>query len=63
LKTNNYEYEYIDVDLLSAEEREEINKEIKKYNERISFPTVVIDDEVVVVGHNSDMLKEALEND
>jgi glutaredoxin len=63
LKTNNYEYEYIDVDLLSAEEREEINKEIKKFNERLSFPTVVIDDEVVVVGHNSEMLKEALEND
>jgi glutaredoxin len=62
LKNNNYEYEYLDVDLLEGEDRDKIAEEVKKFNERLSYPTVVINDDIVVVGHDSDSLKEALEN-
>jgi glutaredoxin len=63
LKEHDYEYEYIDVDKLQGDERDKIFEEIGQYNEKKSFPTIVIDDEIVIVGHDSDSLKEALEND
>lgn len=60
---NSYEYEYIDVDTLEGADKEKIQDEVRKFNERVSFPTVVIDDSIVIVGHDSDKLKEALENE
>jgi glutaredoxin len=63
LKDNSYEYEYIDVDLLEGEDKQKIQDEVRALNDRVSFPTIVIDDTVVIVGHDSDKLKEALEND
>ncbi|UCH90286.1 MAG: glutaredoxin [Thermoplasmata archaeon] len=63
LKSNKYEYEYIDVDLLQGDERDKISEEVKQYNEMLSFPTVVIDEEIVVVGHDAEKLKEALGDD
>ena len=49
----------IDVDLLSGEERERIMNEVRKLNPECTFPTICIDDNVIV-GFNEDKLRKAL---
>lgn len=53
------QYDFVDVDLLEGEERKAILEDVKKFNPRCSFPTVVIGD-TVVVGYKEDKIKEAL---
>lgn len=60
LDDNRVEYEYEHVDLLKGAERENIMQEVQKWNPRRSFPTVVVDDQDVIVGFKVDELKEAL---
>ena len=52
-------YEFTDVDLLDGEEREAILEDVKKWNPRCSFPTVIIGDKVIV-GYKEDHIREAL---
>ena len=52
-------YETTDVDLLHGEERAAILKDVKKWNPRCSFPTIIIGDKVIV-GYREDEIKEAL---
>jgi glutaredoxin-like protein NrdH len=52
-------YEFVDVDLLEGEEREAILEDVKKFNPRCSFPTIIIGD-VVIVGFKENDIKEAL---
>lgn len=52
-------YEFIDVDLLDREERMAILEDVRKFNPRCSFPTIVIGDKVVV-GFREDQIREAL---
>ncbi len=52
-------YEFVDVDLLEADERKAILEDVKKFNPRCSFPTIVIG-EKVIVGFKEDEIKEAL---
>lgn len=61
LTENNIEFDFVDVDLLAPDERREKKAELKTYNSAGSFPTIVINNgEKVVVGFNTDRLKEAL---
>lgn len=53
-------YNYLYVDLLSREEMDEILKEVEKVNPRGSFPTIVINEDIVIVGSRLDEIKEAL---
>ena len=53
------EYEFTDVDLLDGDERKAILEDIKKFNPRCSFPTIVIGEEVIV-GYKEDEIKRAL---
>ena len=53
------EMEFIDVDLLSGEERERVMNEVRKLNPDCSFPTICIDEQVIV-GFNEGKLKKAL---
>ncbi len=53
------EYEFEDVDLLQGEERENVLAEMKEHNPNASFPTILVDDRVIV-GYKEDELKEAL---
>ena len=55
----NVEYEYIEVDDLEGEERKAILADIKELNPRCSFPTVKIND-IVIVGYKEKQIKEAL---
>ncbi len=53
------EYEFTDVDLLEGEERMAILEDVRKWNPRCSFPTIIIGDKVIV-GFKEDEIKEAL---
>lgn len=52
-------YDFIDVDLLDGEERKAIIADVKKFNPKCSFPTIIIG-ETVIVGHKEDKIREAL---
>jgi len=56
----NVEYYYTDVDLLKGEEREEITKELMKWNPKCSFPTLVINDNKCIVGFKENEIKETI---
>jgi len=53
------QYEFTDVDLLQGEERAAILEDVKKFNPRCSFPTIIINDKVIV-GYKENEIKEAL---
>ncbi len=61
LESEKVEFEYVYVDLLHGQEREETVTTIKQWNPSVSFPTIVVDDERCVVGFKPDKLKEVLE--
>ncbi len=52
-------YEFVDVDLLEGDERKAIVDDVKKFNPRCSFPTIIIG-EKVIVGYKEKEIKEAL---
>ena len=52
-------YEFVDVDLLEGDERKAILADVKKFNPKCSFPTVIIG-ETVIVGFKEKAIKEAL---
>lgn len=52
-------YEFTDVDLLEGEERAAILDDVKKFNPRCSFPTIVIGDKVII-GYKEDEIRAAL---
>jgi glutaredoxin len=53
------QYEFTDVDLLQGEERAVILEDVKKFNPRVSFPTLIIG-EKVIVGYKEDEIRGAL---
>jgi glutaredoxin len=52
-------YEFVDVDLLEGDERQAILEDVKKFNPKCSFPTIIIGDKVIV-GFKEEKIKEAL---
>jgi glutaredoxin-like protein NrdH len=52
-------YEFVDVDLLKGDERKAILEDVRKFNPKCSFPTVIIG-EKVIVGFKEKEIKEAL---
>jgi glutaredoxin len=52
-------YEFINVDELKGDERKAIIDDVKKFNPRCSFPTIIIG-EKVIVGFKEKEIKEAL---
>ena len=52
-------YDFVDVDLLEGEERKAILEDVKKFNPKCSFPTIIIGDKVIV-GFKEKEIKEAL---
>ena len=53
------EYDFVDVDLLEGEERKAILEDVRNFNPKCSFPTIVIGGKVSV-GYKEDDIKEAL---
>jgi glutaredoxin-like protein NrdH len=55
----NVKYEFTDVDLLSGEEKAAVMADVRKFNPRCSFPTIIIGDKVIV-GFDETAIKEVL---
>jgi glutaredoxin-like protein NrdH len=60
LNDNNIEYEYVDVDLASDEDHEKIRQDIIDRGSEPSFPTLIVDDKIVITGFRKDLIEEAL---
>ena len=56
-------YDYVYVDLLADDEKENLKKEIEKWNPRGSFPTIVVNDSEVIVGYDVEKIKELMDNE
>jgi len=54
------EYSYIYVDLVKDSKKDKVINEVKKFNPRNSFPTIVINDKKCIVGYKEDEIREAL---
>lgn len=52
-------YEFVDVDLLEGDERKAILEDVRKFNPKCSFPTIIIG-EKVIVGFKENEIREAL---
>lgn len=52
-------YDFVDVDLLEGDERKAILEDVKKFNPKCSFPTIIIG-EKVIVGFKEKEIREAL---
>ena len=61
LEDQGVKFDYVYLDLLQGQEREEAITQVRKRNSSVSFPTIVIDDSQCVVGYKPDKLKEVLE--
>jgi len=61
LRDSNIEFEYIDVDLCNDEDYEMISKDIANRVARFSFPTIIIDDRIVITGFEENRIRESLE--
>ena len=53
------QYDFVDVDLLEGEERKAILEDVRKFNPKCSFPTIIIG-EKVIVGFREAEIREAL---
>ena len=62
LDEKGIEYTCTYVDRLSGEERKDAIQEVKKHNPSLSFPTLVVDDDVCVVGFKKKEIEDALES-
>ena len=54
------DYYYIDVDLLESEEKEKIRQDVKRWNPKCSFPTMVVNNEKCIVGYKEQETKETI---
>lgn len=61
LKDNEVEYEYIDVDLSEQKEKEQIRQHIIEKGGSLSYPTILVDDTILITGFRKDLLKEHLQ--
>lgn len=60
LESLGVSYNYVFVDLLDRTTRDEVEEEVRKWNPRVSFPTMVINGEKAIVGFQEEEIKEAL---
>jgi glutaredoxin-like protein NrdH len=60
LKDNDIEYEYVNVDLCDEDDKVKIRQHIQSKGGNLSYPTIIIDGEILITGFRKDKLKEAL---
>ena len=61
LQENDVEFEYVDVDQCSSGEKNEARQDIQSRGGRLAYPTIIIDNEILLTGAPQDKLKEVLE--
>ena len=60
LEDQGVEFEYVYVDKLRGQEREEAVEQIRHWNSAVSFPTVVVDNKQCVVGYKPEVIQKTL---
>jgi len=60
LNDMDVEYEYIDVDLCSGEDRETIRQDITRRGGRLLYPTIIINNKVLLTNPSEKELREVL---
>jgi len=60
LKECEVSFEFVDVDLLEQDDKEKVHTVISSKGGSLSYPTIIVDDKVVITGFRKDLLKEAL---
>ena len=60
LRNNNIEFEYVDVDLCNDEDYEKIRDDILNRGGRFSFPTIIIDEKILITGFKESQIRETL---
>jgi glutaredoxin len=54
------EFSYVYVDLLSGDELGQVTAELRKFNTKNSYPTLVINNNKVIIGFRNEEIAEAL---
>jgi len=54
------EYSYIDIDLLKGGAREEVIRELERWNHNRSFPTLVINNQKAIIGFQEEQIRREL---
>ena len=60
LEDQGVAFDYVYLDLLSGQEREETLAQVRRWNPAVSFPILVVDDSKCVIGYRPESIKEAL---
>jgi glutaredoxin-like protein NrdH len=61
LKDLDVEYEYIDIDLCNLEDKETIRKDILSRKGQLAYPTIIVDDKILLTGPSREEIREVLE--
>ncbi len=49
-------FDFVDVDLLNGKQLDDTMAEMRKFNPSQNFPTIIIDDETVIIGFNKEKI-------
>jgi glutaredoxin len=60
LRESGVEYEYLDIDTCSSEERRNAIASLKSRSAQIGFPIIIVDDKPLITGYKPNEIKEAL---
>jgi glutaredoxin len=61
LEKMDVEFDYVYVDQLQGEEKERTLDELKRWNPRCSFPSLVVNGEKCIIGYKEDEIKAAVD--
>ncbi len=56
-------YDYIDVDLLDEREKDSALEELKKWNPKCTFPSLVVNNKECIIGYDEKRIREVLSNE
>ena len=61
LKDNGVEFEYVDVDQCDKVDRAKVHNDIKNRGGDLTYPTLIVDNKILINGFHKDKIKKALE--
>lgn len=60
LDTKGVQYNYVFVDKLKEKERQLVRETLKQYNEKMSYPTIIYNDDKCIVGFDEDEINAVI---
>ncbi|MCW4034415.1 MAG: glutaredoxin family protein [Candidatus Bathyarchaeota archaeon] len=61
LNENSVQYDYLDIDTCNAEDKNKSMNDILSRGGRLAYPTIIVDDELLLTGPTPEKLREVLE--